>query len=204
MKIRSTLLALFLALQCVMPAFATEYWYSASNENFSPVWRELDAQDWLLTYLTPYDNGAAHAKTLELVNSAERKIRVCAYGFTDAELSEALIAAKNRGVDVSIVMDSTQAAGRRQALLVKIMRANGIEVATGKSEVRGQLIHAKFIVVDDLVVESGSWNYSGQTASAQANHLDFIKSKKRAQMFGDFWDKIHDHVIARDKIRKHH
>jgi phosphatidylserine/phosphatidylglycerophosphate/cardiolipin synthase-like enzyme len=154
----------------------------------------VDPQDYIKTYTTPYDGGNAEKDYLSLLNSAIKTIRVCAYGFTDPAVDAALVAAKQRGVDVALVMDKTQAAGPHQAPLVAKLKAAGIEVAIGKSAVKSQLIHAKFTVVDGKRTESGSWNYSGETASDQDNTVDFIDSETRAQVLTDFWNKIYNHI----------
>lgn len=158
---------------------------------------ELDPQDAIITYLTPYDNGRAEMQALAMINGAHHSIKVCAYGFTDEDICLALINAKERGVDVQVVMDSTQAAGTYQKPLVARLRRHEIPVTVGKSAVSSQLIHAKFMVVDDAIVQSGSWNYSGETANAQDNVVDFIVSDKRAVYFVKFWQMIHDHIKDR-------
>jgi phosphatidylserine/phosphatidylglycerophosphate/cardiolipin synthase-like enzyme len=156
-----------------------------------------DVQDEIVTYLTPYDGGRGEDQTLSIIEAAGRKIRVCAYGFTDPAICDALIRASKRGCNVQIVMDSTQAAGPHQKPLVAQLVAAKIPVFIGKSAVSSQLIHAKFIIVDDIITESGSWNYSGNSACAQANTLDFIVSEKRARYFDLFWTMIRDHIVER-------
>ena len=155
-----------------------------------------DPQDGLKTFCTPYDQGAVESNYLSMINSAKKSIRVCAYGFTDPDVTSALVAAHARGVDVAVIMDSTQAAGPHQVPMVDQLRKAGIEVTIGKSAVHSQLIHAKFTVVDNLYTESGSWNYSGGTASAQDNTVDFVVSESRAQILSDFWTKIRAHILT--------
>lgn len=154
----------------------------------------------LSTYFTPYQAVEAEAQFISMIDSAKRKIRVCAYGFTDPQVTDALIRAKKRGVDISVVMDATQAAGPHQKPLVDQLLKARIPVAIGKSAKHNQLIHAKFVVVDDRYVEDGSWNYS-PSASDQDNFLNFDDDKQRAKEFSDFWQKVYDHVVAAQKKR---
>ena len=48
----------------------------------------------------------------EAVQEAEERIYVLIYSFTLDELAEALIAKHKEGIDVKVIMDKTQAAGR--------------------------------------------------------------------------------------------
>jgi phosphatidylserine/phosphatidylglycerophosphate/cardiolipin synthase-like enzyme len=115
---------------------------------------------------------------------------MAAYGFTDKAACDALIRARARGVDVALLMDATEASGRSQKPLVGLMRDAEIVIAIGKSPKRHQLLHAKFVVVDDLYVEDGSWNYSGQSACNQFNELNFCKSANRAKQFTSAWETM--------------
>ena len=155
--------------------------------------RADDPQERIQTVFTPYDNGNAEYYVLELIRYAKKSIHMCAYGFTDSQICDALCQMKYKGIDVQIVMDKTEANGVHQAPLVAQMQAQGIPVYIGKSAVKNQLIHAKFIVVDGKVVEDGSWNYS-PSASQQDNFVNIIYSDERAKMFEDFFTKIKNHI----------
>ncbi len=144
----------------------------------------------MLTVFTPYDD--VKQPFLDFLNSAQSSVRMCAYGFTDPEICDTLIKLHKRGVDVSIVMDKTQAAGKYQKGLVKRLQKEGIPLFIGKSAVKNQLIHAKFVVIDEDKVEDGSWNYSN-SASMQDNTLNFsFNDPDRAKRFTKFWQMIHD------------
>lgn len=157
-----------------------------------------DAQDDITTYTTPYDSGTGEKAFLALIEKAKYKIRMIAYGYTDPDVNDALLAAKKRGVDIEVCMDSTQAAGGHQKPLVAELVKAKIPVWIGKSAVHDQLIHCKATIFDDDVVEAGSWNYS-PSASQQDNFLDIIKSKQRAKLFDAFFEKIKAKIQERMK-----
>ena len=57
-------------------------------------------------YFSP-DGGATEAILREL-DLAKRRVRVQAYSFTSAPIAKAVVDAKRRGVDVTVVLDSSQ------------------------------------------------------------------------------------------------
>lgn len=140
----------------------------------------------LTTFFTPYQD--AESQYLAFLDKAESKVRVAIYGFTDPRICDELIKLKNKGVDVQIVMDKTQAAGTTQRTLVAKLQAAKIPLKIGKSKFN-QIMHCKFTTVDDKMVEDGSWNYS-PTASKQDNFLNFSDDPARVKMFNQFWNQI--------------
>lgn len=115
---------------------------------------------------------------------------IACYGFTEPAIVDKLIELKDRGVKVRLVLDRSQSAGKYQADQVRRLRAAGIEVVIGTSEKSGQIMHHKFTVIDGLYVEDGSWNYS-HSANKQANLLNFVQSRARAQLFQEQWERMH-------------
>ena len=154
----------------------------------------------MVTYFTPFEAEAAEAAILDMVNSAQKKIRLAAYGFTDTDLNDALLIKYQLGVDVKIVMDATEAAGSHQKTLVSLLQKAGIDVQIGKSPDNGQLLHSKFIVVDDKQVEWGSLNY-GPTGLQQFNVASFQEDEVLAAQFTEAWDKIYQHVQEKNTAK---
>ncbi|HZT41451.1 MAG TPA: phospholipase D-like domain-containing protein [Chthonomonadaceae bacterium] len=116
---------------------------------------------------------------LDLIGRAQRTIYVEIYGYTFQEMTEALIAAKERGVQVRILFDHTQACGPAEKKQVALLAAAGIEYWVGTSPVRRQIRHSKFLIVDEEWVEVGSLNYSA-TAFDQCNTVLVLQDKEIA------------------------
>ena len=152
-----------------------------------------DVQDEIQTFYCPFDKGAAENAVVNLLNSAEKEIWGNAFGLTDPRFVDALIAAKQRGVEVVFTADSTQAAGpHEKPLVVELLKA-GCDIQIGKSPVHSQLLHLKAFEIDGKVVEDGSWNFS-PSASQQLNVVNIYNSPKRAAELKDVLHKIYDHV----------
>ena len=76
----------------------------------------------------------SEALVVKVVNSARRELRILAYSFTSAPITAALLRAKNRGVDVRLVVDETSnvsedRSGKARAALSALANA-GVVVRT--------------------------------------------------------------------------
>jgi phosphatidylserine/phosphatidylglycerophosphate/cardiolipin synthase-like enzyme len=122
------------------------------------------------------------AFAVDAIDRAESQILVNAYGLTAGSgVVEALVRAKQRGIDVKLIADKT----------TPCERGSGIE-PLARAEVpiwidRGiRLAHAKAMVIDRKVVLTGSTNW---TASAARNSDDanLISSETVAAAYTAHW-----------------
>lgn len=135
-------------------------------------------------YLAPQDD--IEGPLLDLVAQAKRSILIEIYGFALPSLTDALIAAKQRGVEVKILFDHTQACGVKERELVKRIAEAGIEHWVGTSP-RHAIRHSKFMIVDEEISEHGSYNYS-KSAKDQNNTVEITRSRDRAaKLIADFY-----------------
>jgi phosphatidylserine/phosphatidylglycerophosphate/cardiolipin synthase-like enzyme len=138
------------------------------------------------TYLTPYQDGETHF--LQFLDAAKSKCYIASYSITNPNIINKLVQLHSRGVDVEVITDKTQASGRSEQAALMVLQQNRIPLFIGKSA-DNALMHCKFVVVDDYLVEDGSWNFTC-SASRQDNVLNFSNSKDRAKQFMDYWLKI--------------
>lgn len=91
-------------------------------------------------------------------------------------------------------MDKTEASTPKQALIVQQLQKDGVDLVIGRSSVNNAILHSKYIIIDQTIVESGSFNYS-ITAQDQDNFIDIVSDPDRARLFLDNWIKIYDDII---------
>lgn len=110
--------------------------------------------------------GSALQLVLDTINSAQQRIRLMGYSFTSPEVSRALVQAKQRGVDVRVVLDwkANKEKGSAGAAAMDLLVNAGIPVRTVS---QFKIMHDKVIITDDRNVETGSFNYA--RAGAQSN-----------------------------------
>ncbi|KAF3458075.1 phospholipase D family protein [Ralstonia solanacearum] len=118
-------------------------------------------------------DGRAEALVLKVIRSAKSSIRLAGYTFTSPAIVRALADAKRRGVDVAVVVDyknnlvENRSNTSRQAL--NLLVNAGIPTRTVSVY---PIHHDKYIVVDGLHVETGSFNFT--TAAARRNSENVV------------------------------
>jgi phosphatidylserine/phosphatidylglycerophosphate/cardiolipin synthase-like enzyme len=122
-------------------------------------------------------------KLIGFINSAQTSIHIASFEFNLTPVAEALIAAKNRGVDVKWVTDDENGLdydiqpGRGQFAL---LQAAGIEV---KDDNRSALMHNKFWIFDQEITWTGSTNVTVNGIFKQNNNVLVIRSPEIAFIY---------------------
>jgi cardiolipin synthase A/B len=96
-----------------------------------------------------------------LIDGAQRSIKVQMYIFTVRELMDALVAAKQRGVNVQVMLDPDHM-GNGNAR--KEFEAAGVQLKDAPAVF--EYAHAKYMVIDGIVaaISSGNFNYGATTS----------------------------------------
>ncbi|VVE85394.1 phospholipase D family nuclease [Pandoraea sputorum] len=108
------------------------------------------------------------ALVLKVIDSAKTSIRLAGYLFTSPPVVRALLDAKQRGVDVAVAVDDkgTRSTAARQAL--NLLVNAGIPTRTVSVYA---VHHDKYIVIDGLHVETGSFNYTVGAAKRNSENV---------------------------------
>ena len=122
-------------------------------------------------------------RLIEKINAAQTSIHIAAFEFDLTPVAEALIAAKQRGVDVRWVTDDEQGLeadeepGHGQFAM---LQAAGIEV---RSDARSALMHNKFWIFDGQMVWTGSTNVTQSGIFRQDNNVVVVQSPALAAIY---------------------
>ena len=132
------------------------------------------------------------ARLIDKINAAQTSIHIASFEFDLTPVAEALIAAKQRGVDVRWVTDdengleADEEPGHGQFAMLEDA---GIEV---KSDDRTALMHNKFWIFDGEAVWTGSTNITVNGIFKQNNNVIYIRSTRLAAIyeaeFQEMWD----------------
>ena len=168
-------LAVFL---CLLILATVSWWQSVQAE---PQPAEI-----LAIYFTP-PAGAASG-LIKQIDGAKKSIKVMAYGFTAKNLAEALVRAKRRGVEVSLIQDEKSSQNNRETL--PILLAGGVEV---RSDGKHAIQHNKVILIDDDIVITGSYNFTNSAEKRNAENIMIVRSNYAAKRYADNWKSHWDH-----------
>lgn len=134
------------------------------------------------------DDTTAITRIKELIRKAKKSIRVAMYTFTREDLADALINAKNRGVKVEVILDLNQSKHANQKI-VALIQKNGILPLLKDT---GGLMHHKFMLIDDEILEHGSANW---TKNAFRQNDDYIMilyplNSSQKQRLQQLWEHL--------------
>jgi phosphatidylserine/phosphatidylglycerophosphate/cardiolipin synthase-like enzyme len=140
-------------------------------------------QDW---------QGSIEGRLIEKINAAQTSIHIVSFEFDLTPVADALVAAKQRGVDVRWVTDDENGLeadmepGHGQFAM---LQNAGIEV---RSDTRSALMHNKFWIFDGQIVWTGSTNITESGVFKQDNNTIVIQSPELAAIyeteFQEMWD----------------
>jgi len=103
-------------------------------------------------------NQSARVLVLSVIDSAKVSIRLLGYSFTARDIASALIRAKQRGVDVRLVLDQKENDRNSSSMReVHRMARAGILI---RFDAHFPIQHDKAIVADNVTTETGSFNFT--------------------------------------------
>lgn len=150
--------------------------------------------DWYRLYFTsPPDRGDKDNRPEESIDdyvaasiaSAARTIDAATYEFDLPAMADALIDAHNRGLLVRLVTDTDSMAEEQVQRVVEA----GIPVVDDQREA---IMHDKFVIVDGLVVWTGSWNFTENDTYRNNNNLIGIASPEMVANYQTVFNAMFD------------
>jgi cardiolipin hydrolase len=113
---------------------------------------------------------------ISAINHTRHSLDIAVYSLTQPEITAAIKAAHQRGVQVRIVTDAGEAFDRHSE--VGYLKSVGIPVRLSGG-FRGQrsLMHDKFAVFDGEVAETGSYNWTTSATSYNFENAVFIRDR---------------------------
>ncbi|MBS7657808.1 MAG: phospholipase D family protein [Candidatus Bathyarchaeia archaeon] len=143
-------------------------------ENLSSIFYEV--------YFSP--NGGCEKRLIYWFNKANFSIHVMIYSFTLDSISDALIAAYKRGVEVKVIIEKEQL--NEYSEYYKLKNA-GIEV---KLDANPALMHNKVAIIDGIIVITGSYNWSLSAETKNNENMIIIKNAEVAKIYEEEFQKI--------------
>lgn len=133
--------------------------------------------------------GGATAAIVREFDAAKDSIWVLAYTFTSQPIADALIRAKNRGVEVVVILDSDSVNGRG-AQATRLIDAGCLVL----SDAAHPIAHNKVSIIDGVRMFGGSFNYSAQ-AEQNAENLTLEDGREAIRDFTSDFRRHRQHSI---------
>jgi hypothetical protein len=132
-------------------------------------------------------NGGCEDQVLYWIGRANVSIHVLIYSFTLDSIGDALVTAHNRGIEVQVVFEKGQIS---QYSEYQRLKDAGIAV---RNDTNSHYMHDKIMIVDGIIVLTGSYNYSENAESYNNENLIVISSTFIAEAyeeeFAEIWNE---------------
>lgn len=118
------------------------------------------------------------------IGRAGHSVFVQAYGFTSAPIAKALIDAKSRGVDVRVILDSSNATDTYSG--ADLMLNSGVRTYIDNPS---GIAHNKVMVIDGEIVLTGSFNFTKAAQERNAENVLVITDRDLADRYARNWHR---------------
>lgn len=154
-------------------------------------WWEVYFTDPLILNNENNPAGSIEEKLIGFINSAQTSIHIASFEFNLPRVTDALINAKSRGVDIRWVTDDKNGLGidaePNRGQFTRLIQ-NGIEVKDDAG--RSALMHNKFWVFDNQTTWTGSTNITVNGIYKQNNNVIVIRSPEIAAIYEREWEEL--------------
>ncbi len=149
--------------------------------------RQID----IVTVKTPVDGETCFSpdepcdlKLIKFIDSSEKSLDIAIYDITLDQLVHTLLV-KSKKIPVRIIVDRKQSKGAH-SLVSTLIRA-GANVRYGHQ--RG-IMHNKFTIVDEKMIETGSFNYSNHATQSNNENQIYLSSSTVVERYRSRFEKL--------------
>lgn len=125
---------------------------------------------------------------MRVLQGARRRVLVQAYSFTSEPIAQALAQAAGRGVEVDILVDTSQQTAQHTA--ADELVAAGVPV---RLDAAHAIAHNKIMIVDGETVITGSFNFTDAAEKRNAENLLIIRDAGLAAAYEENWRAHRSH-----------
>ena len=131
-------------------------------------------------YFSPQDKSSS--RIVELINGAKNYVYMPTFLITHNNITQALISARKRNVDVRVIIDANSVNTRNTKH--KLLKENGILL---KAENYAGKLHSKTVIIDDEYLIIGSMNFSNSGENKNDENMLVIKNPLFAKNYKEFF-----------------
>lgn len=140
-------------------------------------------------YFSP--KGGATEAIVKHLGRAKQSIYVLAYSFTSPAITQALLDAQTRGVDVQVILDKSQSRG--QGASGSTLRDAGVKVYIDAAHA---IAHNKVLLIDGQTLITGSFNFTKAAEDRNAENLVILESPEAVGLYMEDFRRHLGHSAA--------
>ena len=138
-------------------------------------------------FFSPQDGCAK--EVVSQLDNAKNSIYIAMYFFTSRDMAQALVRAKQRGLDVKVCLNAPDKSSEYDKYSKDVyLKNNGIPVKPIKGK---GIMHNKFCIIDEEIVLTGSYNWTKRAEAENDENMLVINSKEIAKIYKEEFDRIY-------------
>lgn len=155
--------------------------FGAGRRVKNPVLQVNDIE--IENYFCPEDDCAA--RIVHLIKNSKSSVKGAFFTFTNEGIADELLKARARGIKVNVLVESRQ----RNVIGSQYLRLKdfGLDIKLDKSK---YTMHHKFVIIDDKIVATGSFNPTLSADTKNDENLLIFHNEKIAGEFSGEFEKI--------------
>lgn len=130
--------------------------------------------------------GGVDQAVIDAINASTRTLDIAAFEWTNPRIGDAVLAAKNRGVTVRMVVDNEHAVEDEDSTIKPLIDAK-IPMTYDN---RSAFMHNKFMIIDSTLVITGSMNFTMNDTYRNNNNMVFMRSTRAVEAYQVEFDQM--------------
>ncbi len=129
---------------------------------------------------------------VKAIDESRQEVLVQAYGFTHNAIAQALLRAQQRGVKVQVLLD--QKSSQTNRYVIDLLKEAALPL---KFDGAHAIAHNKVMVIDNMVVVTGSYNFTNSADTRNAENILVLRGQALAAHYRNNWLKHWSHGTER-------
>ena len=142
--------------------------------------------------------GSIKDAIIQNITSSRGTIDVTAFTFTSGDIAEALYQAKERGVEVRVIIDQTQDA--KSYPVLRFLEEEGFDLQFLKGNVGGSMNNA-FAIFDDKLLVTGSYTWTEYAEKFNYENAIFIDESDVVEKYKNEFEVLYDKSVVQ-RVRR--
>jgi len=139
--------------------------------------------------------GGATDAIVDRLDNARRSIQVQAYSFTSTPIAKALVDAHRRGVEIQVILDSSQRTAKYSS--ATFLNNQGVPVWIDDAHA---IAHNKIIIIDGATLVTGSMNFT--KAGEESNAENILIIDDRPQLIEAYQGNFEEHLRHSERYHR--
>lgn len=147
-------------------------------------------------YFSLYDD--PQSAIVKSIDNAKDTLNIAMYYFTEREIAQAVIRAKERGIDIKIYLDKSQV--NHEQSKSRYLINNGIENIRISSN--NYIMHNKFAVIDNRIVITGSYNWTAYAGEKNDENLLIIDDEEIVKRYQEYFNTLWNNKYSMERYQE--